>query len=235
MKLILALVAWLAFCGAAFSQDDQAAERSAWDSAVLHRIQNHVSGLKRGEEGVVRIKFAVDSRGAIRSASVVKSSGRADLDKLALRAVRQSSPLPPPPKFLPSPEMSMAINFVSTGGIPRTRPATPAQAQAMRDWTEAVLNHLSNFPIELPSGNRQQALVAFTVDRTGRVLSTKLLRSSGMPEQDAAAIRVFQRANPLPPPPKEIQGATVTSGIAIGTTPRTFVQTCLIPGTCNRP
>jgi protein TonB len=55
---------------------------------------------------------------------------------------------------------------------------------------------------------RQQGVVyiRFKMDRTGRVLETRIERGSGYAILDRAALALPARAQPLPPPPPEVPG-----------------------------
>jgi protein TonB len=53
-------------------------------------------------------------------------------------------------------------------------------------------------------------MVAFVVDRSGRVLSSSLRQSSGDRALDAQAVALPRRASPVPPPPESERGNTIT-------------------------
>jgi protein TonB len=57
--------------------------------------------------------------------------------------------------------------------------------------------------------------VRFAVDRSGRVLSASLAGSAGVPALDQEALAVFRRAEPLPPTPPDVPGASFTFTIPI--------------------
>jgi periplasmic protein TonB len=46
--------------------------------------------------------------------------------------------------------------------------------------------------------------VAFTIDPSGQVISSRVTRSSGNPLLDQAALDMLSRASPVPAPPREI-------------------------------
>jgi protein TonB len=52
---------------------------------------------RKGEEGKVVVCFFINCEGGLELAEIVKSSGYVHLDKAAIKAVRCSSPFPPPP------------------------------------------------------------------------------------------------------------------------------------------
>jgi protein TonB len=58
-------------------------------------------------------------------------------------------------------------------------------------------------------GTEGTALLSFGMDRDGRVLGYRLVRSSGSPELDDEAFAMIVRASPLPPVPPEINAEVV--------------------------
>ncbi len=65
------------------------------------------------------------------------------------------------------------------------------------------------------AGQEGAAAVTFTMDRAGRVLSVRLARSSGSQALDEEAVALVRRAEPLPAPPPELPGQTVTLTVPI--------------------
>jgi protein TonB len=57
--------------------------------------------------------------------------------------------------------------------------------------------------------------VAFTIDRSGRVLSARLIRSSGSSALDQEAVSLARRASPVPPPPPNIGRASITLTVPV--------------------
>jgi len=54
---------------------------------------------------------------------------------------------------------------------------------------------------------RSVVVVAFTVDRNGRVIHSSVYRSNGDDEAEATALATLRRASPLPPPPGRLLDA----------------------------
>ncbi len=69
-------------------------------------------------------------------------------------------------------------------------------------------------------GDTGTVLVSFAMDRTGRVLSVQVVRSSGLPSLDEAAMQTVHRAEPLPELPPEIPGTRYTVSVPISFTLR---------------
>jgi TonB family protein len=77
----------------------------------------------------------------------------------------------------------------------------------------AHLNRYKRFPA---GGSRGTSSIAFTIDRNGRVLSSRLVRSSGDSVLDQEAVSLARRASPVPPPPQNIAGrGAVTLSVPI--------------------
>jgi protein TonB len=147
-------------------------------------------------------------------------------------AIRAPSPLPP----LPSSTDAAALTVDPQREPPQTAdmtsaveastpPATPAQPEpnavpapstaaqpsmSAPDWQSLVLGQLERFkhyPTDAQE-RRQQGVVylRFTMDRSGRVLSFSIERSSGHELLDQEAMALLQRAQPLPKPPPSVSG-----------------------------
>jgi len=68
-----------------------------WSSIVsaIERTKNYPRlARERGIEGVVRLRFRINSDGAIEKIEIVESSGSEILDKASIRAVYRAAPMP---------------------------------------------------------------------------------------------------------------------------------------------
>jgi protein TonB len=83
-------------------------------------------------------------------------------------------------------------------------------------WRSALMAHLNRHKRFPPGGSRGTATIAFTIDRSGRVLSARLARSSGDATLDQEAIALARRASPVPAPPPDIgKGGSVLLAVPI--------------------
>jgi len=84
-----------------------------WQSKVLawlNRHKRYPRGAKsRGEQGQVRVSFAINASGSVISARVARSSGNSELDQAALDMVRRASPVPAPPPEIARSRMSLSL------------------------------------------------------------------------------------------------------------------------------
>ncbi|MEA3538331.1 MAG: energy transducer TonB [Pseudomonadota bacterium] len=84
-------------------RDDYA--RQLWRWIAARRPQ----GLRLDGEAVVA--FSVTRSGALSDIQLVQRSGSTSLDRLALRTVRLSAPVPPPPEALPDDALRFTLTF----------------------------------------------------------------------------------------------------------------------------
>ncbi len=79
----------------------------------------------------------------------------------------------------------------------------------------AILERNKRYPSEARA-NRQQgvAKIAFNMDRQGRVLSTRLVASSGSSALDQEALALTQRTQ-FPPPPVVFAGGEITVTVPV--------------------
>jgi TonB family protein len=73
-------------------------------------------GAPASPETVVVVRFRVLRSGQVRDVALETTSGNASLDASALRAVRQSLPLPPFPNLLTEPWLDLRYRFVMERG-----------------------------------------------------------------------------------------------------------------------
>jgi protein TonB len=80
----------------------------------------------------------------------------------------------------------------------------PPPAEVIQ-WQTALASHLGRFkryPTAARSSSEQgAATVAFTVDRDGRLVSSRIAQSSGSPLLDEETLAMLMRAQPMPKPP----------------------------------
>jgi protein TonB len=105
-------------------------------------------------------------------------------------------------------ELTTAPPRVEAQVAPSSAPSqglSPSLARARANWENAMsrqLNRHKRIP-EAARGRRGkwEAVVAFTVDRSGQIVSAELKKSTGVPALDREALEWLQRASPFPPPP----------------------------------
>lgn len=105
------------------------------------------------------------------------------------------------------------------------RPAAPKQgvstkpSEAAMSWQKSLVFHLNKhkkYPHAARSnGHEGVANVSFTIDRSGKVISVHLDKSSGSDLLDQEAIEVLNRASPFPTPPSDVPNLTINLSLPI--------------------
>jgi protein TonB len=112
-----------------------------------------------------------------------------------------------PPSAVAARSNTAAAPSAGSGASPSVSPAT---------WKSELLAHLNRYK-RYPSGaaSTGTASVAFTIARSGQVLSARLIGSSGNPALDAEAVSLPRRASPVPAPPPDFGGGVLTLTVPI--------------------
>jgi protein TonB len=91
------------------------------------------------------------------------------------------------------------------GAPPPVIPQTAPPPADLFQWQTALATHLGRFkryPTAARSrGEQGTATVAFTIDRDGRLLSSRIVQSSGSSLLDDETLAMLARAQPMPKPP----------------------------------
>ena len=123
-------------------------------------------------------------------------------------------PTPEPPKLQPR-EDATPPTAPPSAEIPPSQAAPPTAGAAVRKlridalrWQTALAAHIERFkryPAKARSNGEQGiATVAFTIDRQGRLLTSRIVQSSGSPMLDQETLAMLARAQPMPAPPTDI-------------------------------
>jgi protein TonB len=128
-------------------------------------------------------------------------------------------PKPAPPRAKPKPSRLPAPATTAPPRAPHLAALTAAPSQgqassaanAMPSWKGqivAAIERNKRYPAEAEA-RREQGMpaVSFSIDRQGRLLSSRVVRASGVAALDQEALAILRRAQPFPPPPAEIVGA----------------------------
>ncbi len=103
--------------------------------------------------------------------------------------------------------------------VPASRPQGPpvqavskSSAAAIITWQRAMLGRVQRFHRYPADAHNQSGIaeVEFAIDRAGRVLSSRLVKSSGHALLDRDAVALIKRASPFPSPPGDISDDLLT-------------------------
>ena len=142
--------------------------------------------------------------------------------------VRRREPVPEPPKPVEKPEEKVedkppapATTAPAAMEAPEApKAAAPVEGAPSRHpsmtpatWQSALLGHLERhkrYPREAQNRHQEGVVyVRFTMNRKGEVLSRQLEEGTGYPLLDDEALALLDRAQPLPPPPSDVEGEAI--------------------------
>jgi protein TonB len=93
--------------------------------------------------------------------------------------------------------------------------AATASAASRASWRGTLLAHLNRYK-RFPGGaNPGTVHVSFSIDRSGRVLTARLVRGSGDALLDEEAVAMIRRASPVPAPPEGLGGGTIALAVPV--------------------
>jgi periplasmic protein TonB len=111
---------------------------------------------------------------------------------------------------------------LETAAVPRAPvqgPPVPRSSNAIPSWKTqivALLERNKRYPPAAHArGERGVAQVFFSLDRQGRVIDSRVVRSSGAAALDEEALALLQRAQPFPAPPADLAGPHVDLTVPI--------------------
>ncbi|MFZ0196271.1 MAG: energy transducer TonB [Pseudolabrys sp.] len=95
-----------------------------------------------------------------------------------------------------------------TTSPPRPRPSAAQVASWHRRIAQQVEQHKGYPPSARARHETGTAQLAFTLDRNGKVITNRIVRTSGSATLDQETIDTVRRAQPFPPPPPNMPGET---------------------------
>lgn len=111
-------------------------------------------------------------------------------------------------------QQAAAVGAAPPAAVPNANAAAPAAVKkaavpapkSLATWRGKVIAHLNSH--KRTFGNAAGiSTVAFSIDRSGRVLTARVVTSSGNSALDQEAVALTQRASPVPVPPSDIAGS----------------------------
>jgi protein TonB len=141
-------------------------------------------------------------------------------DAEAAIATVMPKPVPRAEKADEEPEERRPPTPAVVGAVATTAPTSAAARNAaVISWKSRPATHLQRhkrYPAAAQSrGEQGTALVRFSIDRSGRVLSSSLVRSSGSSLLDKETMELVRRSEPFPRPPESAQGAQFTFSVPV--------------------
>jgi protein TonB len=127
--------------------------------------------------------------------------------------VQQQKVQPRPPAPATSAPQVITPERSTMARAPAEGQVSPRSSNAVPTWKSqivALLERNKRYPHEAHArGQHGVVQVLFTLDRAGLLRESRVVRSSGAAALDEEALALLRRAQPFPPPPAEMPGATV--------------------------
>ncbi len=100
---------------------------------------------------------------------------------------------------------------------PPTGAPSPSLSPAIANWQQALVTRLTRFQRYPKQAGGATGVVSlgFSIDRQGRVVDSRIIKSSGSATLDAEAQALVKRASPFPPPPAEVPDADLSFVVPI--------------------
>ena len=115
--------------------------------------------------------------------------------------------------------VSLPAAPADTAAAPSVGAFTQQAADARQRWQSALQAHLERrkrYPRQAQMMRREGVpWVTFTMDRQGKVLAASLFRASGVTVLDEESLALVHRAEPLPAPPPEVTGETISLTVPV--------------------
>jgi periplasmic protein TonB len=129
--------------------------------------------------------------------------------------VQQVNQMPAAETTAPPPMPEVTPSDVAAAQV--QGPPTVDRSNAIPTWRSsiaALLERNKRYPADAHN-DRGVAQVTFSLDRKGRVTSSRVLASSGSAALDREALEMIRRAQPFPPPPASLAGAEVSLTVPV--------------------
>jgi protein TonB len=115
-------------------------------------------------------------------------------------------PPPPEPQAQPTPPSNMPPAPATTAP-PRPHTATAAETNAWHKAIFACIQRNKDYPASARArGEKGVVQIAFSIDRQGHLVSSRIAHASGHELLDRAAMETIQKAQPCLPPPPDLPG-----------------------------
>ncbi|KYG22198.1 hypothetical protein SE92_19780 [Bradyrhizobium sp. AT1] len=214
LAALLGLLTAVPSLAQAESQNDSV---KAWTARLAAHINsNKFFPVKAwGQTGQAKVTFVIDRSGRLISRALAESAGSQPIDDAALAIIARAEPFPAPPSELKDDSFSFTVPIVFSGRQFQVPPSfrvvqsgadlDPTASDPMAAWRKAVTEHVWRHRVFPPGaiGQKGDVGVTFVVDRSGKLISSALVESTGFEPLDAAALDMVERSAPLPKPPTE--------------------------------
>jgi len=126
---------------------------------------------------------------------------------------------PRPPVPVTTAPQALAVQTAPVPAAPTQGQINPTNANVVPTWKTAIvalLERNKRYPAAAQARHQHGiAQVFFSIDRQGRVIDSRIVRSAGAAALDEEALALLTRAQPFPPPPAQLAGERVNLTVPI--------------------
>lgn len=143
----------------------------------------------------------VESENPDRLVTIEKNQKPAEEDKEVKQEQTEASEQSVAQEAMAMPSVQAAVE--STNAVTVDQGTGESRQRVRATWQKELVAHFDKhkkYPSDR-SGKAAKIVIAFQLDRMGRVVDVSIANSSGDESFDAAALSMVQRASPVPPPP----------------------------------
>ncbi len=140
----------------------------------------------------------------------------------APQEVKQETPQrqePRPPAPTTSAPQAVPVETAAIPAAPEQGKPNPVRPKPKQTWEgqmSALIERNKRYPAKAQSrGAQGVAQVSFSLDRQGRLIESRIVRSSGVAVLDEESLALLRRAQPFPPPPQDRPGERVDVTVQI--------------------
>ena len=135
------------------------------------------------------------------------------------KEIQQETEVPHTPAPTTTAPQSAPMQMAAIPAAPTQGQLNPNNSTAIPTWKTqivALLERNKRYPPAARSRHEHGiAQVSFSLDRQGRVLDSRIVRSAGAALLDEEAVALLNRAQPFPPPPPELAGERINLTVPI--------------------
>lgn len=190
----LSLAATLSICTFFFSPASAAPDYKAYSQALSTRIKWDPAAelYKEGDRETVRVEFKIAPGGEVSEVKAIESCGNAQLDALAVDAIKNLGKLPP----LPASSNGLVLSWV----FPLKR-GNSTHGVDLGDYHKKAYQAINNAWWVPPDLIYKKVELEVTIAADGAIKDVRVHKSSQDPTADKLAVLGVRKASPLPPLP----------------------------------
>lgn len=165
----------------------------AYMATVRAKIQKSWQPPEKGNACKLVVTFTISTKGPVDEVKLKESSGHQAIDDSAVAAIKNASPFAAlPPAAAKGLTIDYTFNF---------RPRDSESKADTETYMKGVAERINKTWQEPKVPKKMEVAITFTIDKSGKVIETKINKTSGLKALDDAAVNAVKRAAPFAPLP----------------------------------